>query len=313
MSVRLEGLLEPTGYSTLPPATAMPIKFTCEHCGKRLKVKSKQAGVRAKCPKCSGKILVPEESEESTSDSSDEDLNNGAAGDDQQSEEDNPYAEFVVYDDEVEWHYESDDDDYAPQMSTATDIARVAVPRQVLYAQGILLVVVAIVSFVLGTLVSGRGGGQPEIRAAVPCVLSGEVVYSNAGGRDLPDDGSVVLVLPTEQRPAPTGKAQVEGLRPGDPMPRDDSENIRIIQAIGGAYSRADSAGHFQIKLPDAGRYFVLVVSKNRYRSADEEMDRTDIAQLGRYVQPPTELLGESRYTWREVTVRGDDAIDFTF
>ena len=30
----------------------MPIKFVCEHCGQRLNVSSKQAGLRAKCPKC---------------------------------------------------------------------------------------------------------------------------------------------------------------------------------------------------------------------------------------------------------------------
>ena len=36
--------------------------------------------------------------------------------DDDQSEE-NPYAEFVVYDDEVEWHYAADEDDDAPPPS----------------------------------------------------------------------------------------------------------------------------------------------------------------------------------------------------
>ena len=220
----------------------------------------------------------------------------------------------MVYDDEVEWHYESDDEEYAPRVSTATDLDRVAVPRRVLYAQGILLAVVAVASFVLGMLVTGGGGTKVAVDAApVPCVLSGAVVYATGGGRNLPDEGSVVIVLPTEQRPAPTGKAPVEGLRPGDPIPRGDSDNLRIIQSIGGAYARTDNEGRYQLTLPDAGRYFVLIVSKNKYRAAGEELDKADIAQLGRYVQPPTELLGESKYAWREVTIRANQSLDLTF
>ncbi|HUG71404.1 MAG TPA: hypothetical protein VMM76_26880 [Pirellulaceae bacterium] len=293
----------------------MPIRFACEHCGQRLNVSSKQAGVRAKCPKCKGKIKVPEPSDEGTNEPAEE-VGQVDASDPtgSPSEEENPYAEFVVYDDEVEWHYESDDEEYAPRVSTATDLDRVAVPRRVLYAQGILLAVVAVASFVLGMLVTG-GGGTKEVGDAtpLPCVLSGAVVYATGGGRNLPDEGSVVIVLPTEQRPAPTGKALVEGLRPGDPIPRDDSENLRIIASIGGAYARTDNEGRYHLTLPDTGRYFVLIVSKNKYRAAGEELDKTDIAQLGRYVQPPTELLGESKYAWREVTIRANQSLDLTF
>ncbi|MBC8355014.1 MAG: hypothetical protein H8E66_23800 [Planctomycetes bacterium] len=291
----------------------MSIKFACEHCGKRLKVSSKQAGVRAKCPKCNGKFKVPEVSDEESEQTDDVSGDSDSAGDDPAADEANPYAEFVVYDDEVEWHYESDDDEYTPQLSTATDLDRVAVPRRVLYAQGILLAVVAVISFILGTMVAGDRTKETAIVAAVPCELSGEVVYATGGGRSLPDEGSVVIVLPTDQRPAPTAKAPVEGLRPGDPIPRGDSDNLRIIQSIGGAYARTDAAGKYQLTVPDGGRYFVLIVSKNRYRGGDEELDKVDIAQLGRYVQPPTELLGESRYEWRELLIRKNESMDFTF
>jgi hypothetical protein len=56
-----------------------------------------------------------------------------------------------------------------------------------------------------------------------------------------------------------------------------------------------------------------LIVSKNKYRAVGEELDKADIAQLGRYIQPPTELLGESKYAWREVTIRANQALDLTF
>jgi hypothetical protein len=65
--------------------------------------------------------------------------------------------------------------------------------------------------------------------------------------------------------------------------------------------------------LPDAGQYFVLIVSKNKYRAADEELNKADLAALGSYVLPPTELLGESKYEWREVTISKNESIDFTF
>ena len=249
----------------------MSIKFACEHCGKRLRVKAKQAGLRVKCPKCEGKIHVPEATAEDLE--GEGDRSDSANG---QDDDANPYAEFVVYDDEVEWHYESDDDEYAPQLSTATDLDRVAVPRRVLYVQGILLAVVAIISFLLGMMVNGGGTKESVDVAPVPCVLSGEVVYETGGGRSLPDDGSVVIALPTGQRPAPTGKAPVEGLRPGDPIPRGDSDNLRIIRAIGGAYARTDAAGRYQLTVPDTGRYFVLIVSKNKYRTGGEELDKID-------------------------------------
>lgn len=292
----------------------MPIKFACEHCGQRLNVSSKQAGVRAKCPKCKGKIKVPE----ANGDAADEPPEpvtgeDGPGQADGQSEQQNPYAGFVVYDDEVEWHYESDDDDDAPRLSTATDLDRVAVPRRVLYAQGILLAVVAVASFILGMMVTGGGSKEAAELAPVPFVLSGEIVYATAGGRNLPDDGSVVIALPMDQRPSPTGKAPINGLRPGDPIPRDDSDNLRIIQSIGGAYARTDTAGRYRFTLPDGGRYFVLIVSKNKYRPAGEERDKADIAQLGNYLLTPTELLGESKYEWREVTIRKNESIDFTF
>jgi phage FluMu protein Com len=287
----------------------MPIKFACEHCGKRLSVSRKQAGVRAKCPKCKERIQVPESTSELSEAANEEDDNTPP---DDRVEQDNPYAEFVVYDDEAEWQYEADDG-YAPQLSSVTDLDRIAVPRRVLYIQGVLIIVVAIASFILGMMVTGGRPQEVADVAPVPCVLSGEIVYTTGGGRNLPDNGSVVIALPIEQRPAPTGKAPIAGLRPGDPVPRDDSENLRIIQSIGGAYARTDAEGRYRLSVPDTGRYFVLIVSKNKYRAAGEELDKVDIAQLGRYVQPPTELLGESRYEWRELLIRRNEALDFTF
>lgn len=283
----------------------MPIRFVCEHCGQRLSVSSRKAGARAKCPKCKEPVTVPEK--DSPEEQTPPEINDGQVG------PANPYSEFVVYDDEVEWVYESDDEAAAPAPSVGvTDLNRVAVPRSVLYAQGILLVVVAVVAFVLGILIGS--GGQPEVAdlAPQPCVLTGQVDYVATSGQNRPDDGSIVLVVPTDERPDPTNKAAIEGLRPGDPLPQRNSDNLRIIQSLGGSYTRVDENGHFQIQLPDHKRYFILVVSGHTYRGGDE-IDKGDLAQLGRYVAGATELLGDSKYDWRELTIRKDEAIAVLF
>ena len=284
----------------------MPIRFSCEHCGQRLSVSSRKAGARAKCPKCKEPVTVPDQdspTEETPPEFDDDQSPSGSS----------PYSEFIVYDDEVEWVYESDDDRQPAPSIGVTDLNRVAVPRSVLYAQGILLVVVAVVAFVFGIMIGSSS--QPEVAnlAPQPCVLTGQVDYVAGSGQNRPDDGAIVLVVPTDNRPDSTNKAAIEGLRPGDPLPQDDSENLRIIQSIGGGYTRVDANGRFQVQLPDHRRYFILVVSSQTYRAGGDEIDRGDLAQLGNYVTGATELLSNSKYNWRELTMRKDEAISVTF
>lgn len=284
----------------------MPIRFACEHCGQRLSVSSKKAGARGKCPKCKERLTIPEadaEPAEGTTEASDQEDDAGGS----------PYSEFVVYDDEAEWVYESDESTAPAPAVGITDLNRVAVPRSVLYAQGVLLAVVALASFVLGILIGSSGETQVVELPAQPCVLTGLVQYVGGSGQNRPDNGAIVLVVPTEERPSRESKAEVAGLRPGDPIPRDDSDNLRIIRSIGGAYTRVDADGQFQVRLPDAGRYYVLVVSGNAYRNAGQDPNRADIAQLGNYVLPATDLLGQSKYQWQEQTIRNDESLNVIF
>jgi len=272
-----------------------------------LNVGSERAGIRARCPKCKERITVPPETPADFT-------SPPVPSAETESEPDSdPYAQFVVYDEEVEWVYEAEEVPATPARKMRAEPSRVAVPRSVVYAQGILLAVVGLVAFVLGWMMRGSERVPPAAGAAQPCRLSGAVRYLARSGQELPDDGAVVLVLPTDERPAPTNKADIAGLRPGDPLPRGDSDNLRIIYAIGGAYARTDAEGRYQLQVPNFGKYHVLILSKNAVRDEAEQLERIDIAQLGRYVQPPTELLGDSKYSWREITLRGDRALDFTF
>jgi hypothetical protein len=79
---------------------------------------------------------------------------------------------------------------------------------------------------------------------------------------------------------------------------------------LGGAYTRVDANGAYDLRLPAAGEYFVLVLSGNRYREANEDPVRADLAEIGGYFLPATELLGNKRYEWKSVQVRADQTLD---
>lgn len=298
----------------------MPIRFACEHCGQKLNVSSRQAGISAKCPKCQKRIKVPAESSRPTEskaevDSPAADPATEPAAEDAAMEA-NPYSEFMVYDDDVEWSFEPEETERERAQNATVDLTRVAIPRSVLYLQGALLIIVACVAFILGFMLGGNGKSKVASIAPRPCVLTGIVVYTAASGANRPDDESVVLVFPTEARPAPQNKIAIDGLRPGDPFPHDDSHNLQLLRSLGGECVRTDEQGQFELQLPDAGQFFVLVVSKNAYRNPGQQFaqgEMNDIAQLGRYVQSATDLLGNSKYEWRQVAVRGDRRLEFAF
>jgi hypothetical protein len=88
---------------------------------------------------------------------------------------------------------------------------------------------------------------------------------------------------------------------------------LLAIAAMGGAYGRSDAGGEYRLQLPRAGRYFVLVVSRSVRRGEDVGMNRNDLAQLGRYVAPATELLGDRKFVWRRIQLPGSGTLDVRF
>jgi len=144
---------------------------------------------------------------------------------------------------------------------------------------------------------------------ARPCNVAGQVRYLTQNGAEIPDEGTVVIVVPQDQQPSAAQRAPVEGLRPLDPLPQDNHPALRAIRMLGGAYTRADADGAFDLRLPSAGQYFVLVLSRNRYRDASEPPSHADLAQIGGYFLPATELLGDHRYQWKSVQVRADQRL----
>ena len=286
----------------------MPIRFACEHCGARLSVSSRKAGARAKCPKCQESIAVPapEEDDRSSETVEDEQKTEEPAG--QQKDED-PFSQFLVYDDDTELVYATEEEEETPYAENVpVDPTKVAVPRRILYMQGALLGVVALVCFVLGVVVgSGTSGQNDDPDVAQPCLITGRIALGNA---TTPDEGAVAIVVP--QNVHPEQKADIDGLLPHNPRPDESHPGLLAIQDIGGDYARADEDGRFQLRVRDRGEYFVLVISANRVQSG-EEQPKNVLAQIGRFFQLTPDLFGGNDYRWQEETIRRDRELNFVF
>jgi hypothetical protein len=188
----------------------------------------------------------------------------------------------------------------------------IAIPRYAIYVQGGLLAVVAFLAFIIGLLAGGSLLSGPA--APLPpqaCLITGSITYAS-GPRQLPDEGAVVAVIPQTQN-RPDEKAPIVGLRPGDPSPDADHRGIAILRELGGGYTRADSGGRFQLRVPKSGRYLVLVISHDKSARSANEISSADILKLGPYFVDAADLLGDRRYQLTQETLRGDKQLQVSF
>lgn len=277
----------------------MPIRFRCEHCRQRLTVSERKAGAEANCPKCHGRITIPDD--EATPEEKPPESTESA----ESTEDDAPEGDFSF--DPQQWVF----DDGEPVGKF--DPSKVAVSRNVLFLQGVLIAAVGVVSLLLGVMIGQLTAPKAEQVGAKPCTVRGTVQLAKSGRDSFPDIGCVVMALPVEQRPNRNNKISIDSLRPGRSRPERNDASIRAIRTLGGDYALADANGRFQLNLPDRGKYFVLFVSNNAEREATEELDKRDLMQMGNYLLYPNELLGEQKYQWKNHTIRGAEQLNLTF
>ena len=217
--------------------------------------------------------------------------------------DDNPFAQFAVFD-ETELIYDAPAPPPALNAvpSTAID-RRVSVPRYVLLSQGVLLGFVALAAFTLGLLVGASFFSQPAIVAGQPCKVNGTISYASGTG-NLPDAGAVVIFLPQTRDPGRRVSAQ--GLRPDEAVPDAPLAAAQELRDMGGAYTRADEQGRYEVQLADRGTYYVLVISSQAGRQAGEDVNRQDLVKINRFVENAADLLADSRYQFSTETVRGN-------
>lgn len=210
--------------------------------------------------------------------------------------------------DEMSWLY-AESDSRPARVATSAPAGR-QIASWVVVTQAILLVVMLATGFGLG-IVSRRtaeptsGGTSNQ-----PVTLTGRITYGTSGGTQFPDDGAVVLAVPSSQRPAVDEKLAYEGLRPSDLPPDARHPALERLRVLGGAYARAEPNGEFRLALPRGGAYYVLIVSNHGTRRAQTVPNKSDLAQLGRYVTMANELIGDRRYRWRLEELTGPRRIE---
>jgi hypothetical protein len=221
-----------------------------------------------------------------------------------------PFPEFRVYDRDTEFVFEVEDEEDAPR--DAIDFGRVSVRRWVLYAQGVLLGVVALAGFGLGLVAGGAmPRGSESTVAAGPVTLTGTVAYDAGDNLPTPDEGAAVLLVPEDARPEQ--KAPVASLRPGSSPVEAGDPAVTALREIGGDYARVDPEGQFRLVAAQPGMYFLLIVSAHKDRPRQERFVPQHLAELGRYVQSAPELLGQNRYQWTRRRLEGDETTSHVF
>jgi phage FluMu protein Com len=292
----------------------MPIKFACEHCGARLSVSSRKAGAQAKCPKCQRVLEIPAlERGEAPAQPVARDEPSGAipaAG----PPGDDPLAQFLVYDSESELIYATEDEENPSQAGfrASLDPHKVAVPRAILYMQGALLGLVALMSLLIGILL-GRGC-SPAVQIAdegpQACQITGVVAIQDARGETTPDGGAVVVVVPRDLRPEQ--QASMLGLRPQDPLPDENHAGLQALYELGADYARADAEGRFQLRVPNRGNYYLLVISAHASQD-DRDQPKTTLAQIGRFFQLTPNMFEGHAIRWQEENVQRDRQLNIVF
>ena len=224
--------------------------------------------------------------------------------------QDSSYSQFTGHNAD-EWIYE-DRAETSPAQRSRSQPNQLVVSRRLVNLQGVLLGAVALSSFTLGVMVGRRNRRANEPHEVV-VRLTGSVRFRSRSGFELPDEGAVVMAFGRDQSLDAAERLAVEGLRPSDPLPKDNHESLRKIRELAGGYARADRSGDFLLKLPSTGQYYFLCLSHHAERGPNEQLDKQRIAQMGRYFGSVVELVGAYRYQWRELTLQRDQSIEVKF
>lgn len=322
----------------------MPIRFACPHCRQKLSVSSRKAGATGECPRCKQPLKIPDVPEGDEPEqpvtpvvawfptvpppapiSSDmaesltvppprpeplvqlprEDVANAPI-----APQDDPFPSF----DEIELIYETEGSEYrVPDASASSHHDVIAVPRYVIYLQGGLLGVVALASFAIGLIAGGAFSSGSSSTAGLPqaCTVTGTISYIS-GNRVLPDEGAVIILLP-QNNEKPEERATAAGLRPDDPPPPESHQGLAVLRQLGAGYARADDNGHFEIQLPDRGRYLMLVISQARQLKTAADIDTQDILKIGPFFDNAADLIGKQRYKLKAESIRRSTPINVEF
>ena len=121
-------------------------------------------------------------------------------------------------------------------------------------------------------------------------------------GQPAIDAGAVIIALPT--RPLQK-KLKASGLRPEDPANAVHEEAVKRVEAAGGAYARVDLKGAYELVVPAAADYHLLVISSHAMRPLDEHLPERDLKLLAPYFEVVTDMIGSHQYATADQRLAG--------
>ena len=154
-----------------------------------------------------------------------------------------------------------------------------------------------------------------EAPVAKPLVR-GHITYRNAQGQLEPDAGANVLILPVKPE-NPLKKLPALGLRPNDDHAAHELAS-KSLSGQGGRLAIVDDEGSFQLELPAAGDYRLLVLSHFQGHPQDADTDTTSkqiLEELEKLFERPEQLIGKLAFKMAEIKHKGTVTViwDHTF
>lgn len=282
----------------------MPIRFRCPHCQQRLSIGSHKTGVSIECPTCKAQVTVPSEVETLS-------VKETALASSAKEEKAVAIAPSVA-------SSPSDAATTSPPSSanflgiTPLDDGRVSVPRSVIFSQGLLLGAVAVTCLVIGVFL-GRAFSpttSPIDPTTLPCVVTGRVEYEDSQGVRHADLGALILALPQHEQPEKSISS--EGLGIDDAPPKADHPGLRELESVGARIARVGPNGRYELRVPRGGKFYLVAISKQSRRQGESHQPQITSA-IGKFLAPPTRIVGQQRYQMTEPTLREERTVDFLF
>ena len=225
-----------------------------------------------------------------------------------------PYQQFTVFDEQTEWIYDGEELTSGTRyQELPVDANKVAVPRKVIYLQGILLSLVAISCFSLGMLVGQQNSALSNRSApSQPCLIQGLVSYTSNAGQRMPDDRAVIIAIPETLKLDEKLNHRELGVTE-HPPDTNRHPDILLLRTAGGNHVWSNARGEYRIQLTQTGNYFFLFLSRHRARPENFVHDRKQLAQIGRYFESAIDLLGNKSYHWERVNIEKNRTFDTDF
>ncbi len=274
----------------------MQIHFTCPHCGQLLSVTRRKVGEAVQCVRCKGGVLVPDAPDDAA----------------------NTPAQTAT---------ESITEEYQP--STATQNVAASEPgtrknpdtlsrplhisRTAFYSIGGLIVGTAIVAFLLGWTMGRetRFHESPAVGGGTWHRVSGRISFLTQRGKSAADAESVVVALPANRKPDEKFDSSV--LRPEIAPNNVPTPLLQAIRAFGGGYTRVDRNGTYDLELPSAGEYYILVISNHATRPASRQPSTPEIVEMGRFFTRASELIAKNDFIWSKRLVKRTLSVNHVF